>query len=54
MNKLYNAGLYVRLSVEDAANSQKRGKGNPFQHESTSVEKVIASLGSHFSRPTYL
>ena len=44
MNKLYNAGLYVRLSVEDAANSQKRGKGNPFQHESTSIENQKAIL----------
>ncbi len=38
MRKQYNAGLYVRLSLEDAANSQKRGKMNPFQHESTSIE----------------
>jgi DNA invertase Pin-like site-specific DNA recombinase len=44
MKKLYNAGLYVRLSVEDAANSQKRGKGNPFQHESASVENQKAIL----------
>lgn len=38
MDRLYNAGLYLRLSVEDAANSAKRGKGNPFQSESTSIE----------------
>jgi len=38
MQKQYNAGLYLRLSVEDAANTQKRGKINPFQHESSSIE----------------
>ena len=37
-DKQHNVGLYLRLSVEDAANSQKRGKVNPFQHESSSVE----------------
>ncbi|MCL2852264.1 MAG: recombinase family protein [Defluviitaleaceae bacterium] len=44
MNKLYSAGLYVRLSVEDAANSRKRGKANPFRHESTSIENQQAIL----------
>ena len=38
MQKQYNAGLYLRLSVEDAVNSQKRGKTNPFQNESSSIE----------------
>jgi len=44
MQKLYNAGIYVRLSTEDTANTQKRGKGNPFQHESTSIENQKAVL----------
>jgi DNA invertase Pin-like site-specific DNA recombinase len=44
MQKLYNVGLYVRLSLEDAANSQKRGKMNPFQHESASIENQRAIL----------
>ena len=41
--KQYNAGLYIRLSVDDLHNSQKSSKGNPFQHESSSVEnqKII-------------
>lgn len=37
MERRYNVGLYLRLSVEDSVNSQKRN-GNPFQHESTSIE----------------
>lgn len=37
MNRLYNVGLYLRLSMEDSKNTQKR-KGNPFQSESTSIE----------------
>jgi len=41
----YNAGLYIRLSVDDLHNSKKSGKGNgnPFQHESSSIEnqKII-------------
>ena len=41
--KQYNTGLYIRLSVDDLHNSQKRKDGNPFQHESSSVEnqKII-------------
>ncbi|MCL2775439.1 MAG: recombinase family protein [Oscillospiraceae bacterium] len=38
MNKQYNTGLYLRLSVEDTANTTKRGKVNPFQNESASIE----------------
>ena len=38
MTKQYNAGLYLRLSVDDAVNPQKKGKGNPFQNESASIE----------------
>ena len=38
MNKRYNAGIYVRLSVEDTANSAKTRKGNPFRDESVSIE----------------
>lgn len=36
--RCYNVGIYIRLSVEDSSNSAKKGKGNPFQSESTSVE----------------
>ena len=38
MTKLYNVGIYTRLSVDDANNSRK--KGNSFDHadESTSIE----------------
>ncbi|MCL2409272.1 MAG: recombinase family protein [Oscillospiraceae bacterium] len=42
MQKLYNAGLYVRLSVEDTTNAHKFG--NPFRQESTSVENQKAIL----------
>jgi Site-specific recombinases, DNA invertase Pin homologs len=38
LTKQYNAGLYLRLSVDDAVNPQKKGKGNPFQNESASIE----------------
>jgi len=38
LNKRYNAGLYLRLSVEDALNTSKRGKINILQHDSTSIE----------------
>jgi DNA invertase Pin-like site-specific DNA recombinase len=44
LNKRYNAGLYLRLSVEDAANSPKRGKVNPFQNQSASIENQRAIL----------
>jgi len=44
MNTQYNAGLYVRLSVEDSVNSQKRGSANPFSHESASIENQRAIL----------
>lgn len=38
MNKRYNAGLYLRLSIEDAVNTSKRAKVNPFQNESVSID----------------
>jgi DNA invertase Pin-like site-specific DNA recombinase len=47
MEKRYNAGLYLRLSLEDASNSAKRGNGpggNPFQNESASIENQRAIL----------
>lgn len=37
MSRRYNAALYLRLSIEDAVNASKRGKGNPFQNESISI-----------------
>jgi DNA invertase Pin-like site-specific DNA recombinase len=36
MSKLYNVGIYVRLSVEDAKTHKKHG--NPFDTESASIE----------------
>ena len=45
--KRYNAGLYLRLSMEDAVNQQKRGKGNPFQSESTSIENQRILLSEY-------
>jgi DNA invertase Pin-like site-specific DNA recombinase len=39
MSRVYNVGIYVRLSKEDALNSQKKQqKGNPFASESASIE----------------
>lgn len=43
-SKRHNAGLYIRLSVEDSSNSAKQGKMNPFQSESASVENQRAIL----------
>lgn len=37
MDRRYNAGLYLRLSVEDGQNPKKRND-NPFKSESTSIE----------------
>lgn len=37
MDRRYEVGLYLRLSVEDSHNSKKQG-GNPFQSESSSIE----------------
>ena len=36
MSKLYNVGIYTRLSVDDASNSQK--KNDVHADESTSIE----------------
>lgn len=47
MDRRYNVGAYVRLSVEDSANSAKRRTGNPFQGESTSVENQRAILAEY-------
>ena len=47
MNKRYNAGLYLRLSVEDAVNNSKRGKINPFQNESASIENQRILLAEY-------
>lgn len=47
MSKLYNAGLYLRLSIEDAVNTSKRGKVNPFQNESVSIENQRALLAEY-------
>jgi len=47
LNKRYNAGLYLRLSVEDAVNTSKRGKVNPFQNESTSIENQRTLLAEY-------
>jgi DNA invertase Pin-like site-specific DNA recombinase len=44
LSKRYNAGLYLRLSVEDAFNSSKRGKVNTLQNDSTSIENQRALL----------
>lgn len=44
MDRLYNVAVYVRLSVEDNANSAKRRNGNPFQDESVSIENQKAIL----------
>ena len=47
MIKQYNVGLYLRLSVEDAVNPQKKGKGNPFQNESASIENQRILLAEY-------
>jgi DNA invertase Pin-like site-specific DNA recombinase len=47
LDKRYNAGLYLRLSVEDGANASKRGKINPFQNESASIENQRALLSEY-------
>jgi len=44
MDRLYDVGVYVRLSVEDNANSAKRQGGNPFQDQSVSIENQTAIL----------
>jgi len=46
MEKLYNVGIYTRLSVEDAANSGKaKGKINTLDRDSVSIEnqRIILS-----------
>ena len=45
--KCYNVGLYLRLSIEDAHNSQKRGKVNPFQNDSSSIENQRVLLAEY-------
>ncbi|MDR0905375.1 MAG: recombinase family protein [Oscillospiraceae bacterium] len=45
--RCYNAGLYLRLSVEDAVNTSKRGKVNPFQNDSASIENQRALLSEY-------
>ena len=47
MNKQYNVGLYLRLSVEDAFNSAKRGKVNTLQNDSTSIENQRVLLAEY-------
>ncbi|MDR1137020.1 MAG: recombinase family protein [Synergistaceae bacterium] len=50
MEKRYNAGLYLRLSLEDAVSAVKQGgrtKGNPFQTESVSIENQRAILSEY-------
>ena len=47
MSKQYNAGLYLRLSVEDAFNSSKRGKVNTLQNDSTSIENQRLLLAEY-------
>lgn len=47
VSRCYNVGLYLRLSVEDSVNSAKRGKGNPFQNESSSIENQRSILESY-------
>jgi DNA invertase Pin-like site-specific DNA recombinase len=47
VSKRYNAELYLRLSVEDAVNTAKRGKINPFQDQSESIENQRALLSEY-------
>lgn len=47
VSKQYNAGLYLRLSVEDTVNASKRGKVNPFQSESASIENQRTLLSDY-------
>ncbi len=56
MGKQYNAGLYVRLSVEDAVNSQKRGKpgspSNPQIAWGGRKDCLISYSGNQYSVPS--
>jgi DNA invertase Pin-like site-specific DNA recombinase len=47
MNNNYNVALYLRLSIEDGLNTSKRGKNNPFQDESTSIDNQRAMLTAY-------
>ena len=47
MSKQCNVGLYLRLSIEDGLNSSKRGKVNPFQNESSSIENQRTLLAEY-------
>ena len=47
MSRQYNAGLYVRLSIEDASNSAKSKKGNPFASVSDSIENQQTILSGY-------